>query len=227
MRRWKEIFAAVGVLFLILSVSRAWAQKEAREIEDSATVLKDIMAIPEKGIPPALLSDAHGIIIFPGVIKAAFVVGGRYGTGVMLARDETGRWSSPAFVKIAGGSVGWQIGADSTDIILVLKSARSIEGILKGKVTLGADAAVAAGPVGRSASAATDVTLRSEILSYSRSRGLFAGLSLEGAGVLMDQDANTIYYGNNVLPRDILYGKVIRRTPEIRKLHDVLDKYAR
>ncbi|MBJ6727799.1 lipid-binding SYLF domain-containing protein [Geomesophilobacter sediminis] len=227
MKRWRMVFAAVGLLIAALAGTQAWAEsKQVREIDNSAIVLKEIMSIPEKGIPPALLHDAHGLVIFPGVLKAAFVVGGRYGTGILVARDESGRWSDPVFVKLVGGSVGWQIGADATDIILVLKSAQSLEGILKGKVTLGADAAVAAGPVGRSAEAATDVTLRSEILSYSRSRGLFAGVSLEGAGLLIDKGANATFYGKKMPPRDILSGKVAKRSPEIIRLHDVLKQYA-
>lgn len=227
MIRLKQILVTLLLLLMGLPLSQALAQKEAKKIDEATGVLMDVMAIPEKGIPPVLLGNAHGIVIFPGVIKAAFVVGGRYGTGVMLARDEKGRWSAPVFLSIAGGSVGWQIGADSTDIILVLKSSRSVEGILKGKFTLGADAAVAAGPVGRSAEAATDVTMRSEILSYSRSRGLFAGVSLEGAALLMDADAAQSYYGKPVTPRDLLSGRFTWHSPEISRLHDALDTYAK
>lgn len=226
----RKLLLFVLTLLLVMNVALplASAANEKRKVEDAGEVLRQIMAIPEKGIPPALLGNAQGIIIIPGLIKAAFIVGGRYGTGVMLARTEGDQWSDPVFVSIAGGSVGWQIGATSTDIILVLKSRKSIEGILKGKFTLGADAAVAAGPVGRNASAATDVTLKSEILSYSRSRGLFAGLSLEGATLLMDNDANALYYGKKEIKvRDILSSPSEPGAPaEAKELQRLLKEYA-
>jgi len=226
--RFRKILSFLAATALALAVaSPSFAANERRKVEDSADVIKAIMAIPEKGIPPALLRDAYGIAIIPGVIKAGFIVGGRYGTGVLLARDAQGGWSDPAFISLAGGSFGWQIGAASTDIILVLKSRRSIDGVLRGKFTLGVDAQAAAGPVGRSASAATDVTLKSEILSYSRSRGLFAGVSLEGAAITIDDDADASYYGRHDLSvRELLAGQVTKETPETKELKRVLDEYS-
>jgi lipid-binding SYLF domain-containing protein len=164
-------------------------------IRVSSEVLDSIQSIPLKSIPPALLADAQGIAIIPNVIKGGFVVGGRVGHGLVLSRNPDGSWGGPAFVTLGGASVGLQAGVQSTDIILVFKSRTSLERVLKGKgkVTLGADVAVAAGPVGRQAEAGTDAKLKAEIYSYSRSRGLFAGVSLEGAAILYDAGANQEY----------------------------------
>ncbi|HEX4592541.1 MAG TPA: lipid-binding SYLF domain-containing protein [Gemmataceae bacterium] len=170
----------------------------ARTIRASSDVLETIQSIPEKSIPPALLADAQGIAIIPNVIKGGFVVGGRVGHGLVLSRNADGSWGGPAFVAIGGASIGLQAGVQSTDVILVFKSRTSLERVLrgKGKLTLGADVAVAAGPVGRQAEAGTDGMLKAEIYSYSRSRGLFAGVSLEGAAILYDGEANQEYAQN-------------------------------
>jgi lipid-binding SYLF domain-containing protein len=164
----------------------------ARTLEHATEVLDDLAAIPLKGIPPALLADAHGVAIIPRVVKAGFVFGGRGGHGVVLTRGKDGAWSDPVFVNLGGASVGFQAGVESTDVVLVFRSAKSLERLFegKGKVTLGADAGVAAGPVGRQAMAATDGKLEAEILSYSRSRGLFAGVSLDGAVIRPEPKAN-------------------------------------
>ncbi|MBA4064048.1 MAG: hypothetical protein C0501_10115 [Isosphaera sp.] len=164
----------------------------ARTLEHATEVLDDLAAIPLKGIPPALLADAHGVAIIPRVVKAGFVLGGRGGHGVVLVRGKDGTWSDPVFVNLGGASVGFQAGVESTEVVLVFRSAKSLERLFegKGKITLGADAGVAAGPVGRQAMAATDAKLEAEILSYSRSRGLFAGVSLDGAVVRPEPKAN-------------------------------------
>jgi len=225
----KYLFTVAASLFLLgLMSAAALAKNETKDVQDSANVLSTIMKIPEKGIPPALLRDAQAIVIVPDVIKGAFIVGGRHGTGVLLVRESTGHWSDPVFVSLTGGSVGWQVGGTSTDIILVFKNRKGVEGLLKGKFTLGADASVAAGPVGRSAEAATDVMLKSEILSYSRSRGLFAGVSLEGAALLIDEDATTAYYSKRDLhAADILAGKYGgKASPATRRLKGLLMKYS-
>jgi lipid-binding SYLF domain-containing protein len=223
-------FVLLPVLALVSSLAStpAWAEsKEASKVESAADVLEEIMAIPEKGIPPSLLDDAHGIAVIPGLIKVGFVVGGRYGTGVLAVREKPGGWSNPVFVSIAGGSVGWQIGAESTDVVLVFKSRKSIDGIMKGKFTLGADAAVAAGPVGRRAEAATDEKLKAEIYSYSRSRGLFAGVSLEGSALQIDDEADAAYYGKKGIgPADILSGKGVKAPPSAARLGKALAKHA-
>jgi lipid-binding SYLF domain-containing protein len=203
------------------------ASEEAKKVEEAVSVVKDIMAIPEKGIPPALLSESYAVAIIPGVIKLGFIIGGRHGSGVLLVRDKDGKWGNPLFVSLTGGSIGWQVGAQSTDVLLVFKSRKGVEGIKKGKFTLGADAAVAAGPVGRSMEAATDVRLKAEIYSYSRSRGLFAGISLEGAALQIDDDANAAFYGKEAIRADdILSGKVETASADVVKLQKLLTEYA-
>lgn len=221
----KAILVFTGFMLLALGAlpQPALAEKEGRKVEDAIDVVKAVKAMPEEGIPQALLNNAHGIAVIPGVIKVGFVIGGRYGTGILTVRNDKGEWSDPVFVKIAGGSLGWQIGAQSTDLILVFKSKASVDGILRGKFTLGADASVAAGPVGRSAEGATDVMLKSEIFSYSRSRGLFAGLALDGAALTIDDDANASYYGKpDLAAQDIISGKVANRPPAVQELLKLL-----
>lgn len=158
----------------------------------ASEVLDDLRDIPLKGIPPTLLGGAQGVAIIPHVVKAGLIVGGRFGEGLVMVRNPDGTWTNPVFVSLAGGSFGWQIGVQSADIVLVFRTRKSLDRILqgKGKLTLGADVAVAAGPVGRQAEAGTDARLQAEIYSYSRSRGLFAGLALEGAAILNNARAN-------------------------------------
>jgi len=223
MRKVLLILTAFILLVLGAPPQSALAEKEGRKVEDCIDVVKAVKAMPEEGIPQALLNNAHAIAIIPGVIKVGFVIGGRYGTGIITVRSEKGEWSDPVFVKIAGGSFGWQIGAQSTDLILVFKSKASVEGILRGKFTLGADASVAAGPVGRSAGGATDVMLKSEIYSYSRSRGLFAGLALDGAALTVDEEANASFYGKpDLAAKDIVAGKAGTRPQGVKELLDLL-----
>ncbi|ACH39159.1 protein of unknown function DUF500 [Citrifermentans bemidjiense Bem] len=222
MRQRKIIFAVLA-LVMALSTTAAFAESGATKIEDCIEVVKAIKAIPEQGVPPMLLKDAQAIAVIPSVIKVGFVIGGRYGTGVLTVRDAKGNWSAPVFIKIAGGSLGWQIGAESTDLILVFKTKKSVDGIFQGRFTLGADASVAAGPVGRSAEGATDLTLKAEIYSYSRSRGLFAGVALNGAAIMVDDDANASYYGNKYLgPRSVVAGEGGERTPAVTKLLELM-----
>lgn len=195
----KPLIRTIGMVCLVwhlLAVQPASAQGHvAGTLWSASEVLEAMQALPLKCIPPALMNDAQGIAIIPGVIKGGFVIGGRYGQGVVLGRNPDGTWSNPVFVTLAGGSIGWQVGVQSTDIILVFKTRKSLERLLqgKGKVTLGVDAAVAAGPAGRQVEAGTDAQLSAEIYSYSRSRGLFVGVSLEGAGITNDADANRIF----------------------------------
>lgn len=161
----------------------------------ATTVLADLSKIPEKSIPPSLLADAQGVAIIPRVVKAGFVVAGQGGHGVVIARDKDGAWGKPVFVNFGGGSVGFQVGVESTDVVLVFRDRKSLDRILegKGKVTLGADASLAAGPVGRKAAAGTDAKLEAEIVSYSRSRGLFAGVALDGSVIRPDANSNTTF----------------------------------
>ncbi|MDA0660838.1 MAG: lipid-binding SYLF domain-containing protein [Planctomycetota bacterium] len=168
--------------------------REELILRESSQVLSEVMAIPLREIPESLLADAYGIAIVPKVLKGSFVIGARHGNGVLLIRDDNDQWRAPLFISLTGGNIGWQVGVQSTDVVLVFRTPESVEGIISGKFTLGADAAVAAGPVGRNASAATDARLAAEILSYSRSRGLFAGVSLDGTVLSVDQLANAAYY---------------------------------
>lgn len=163
-------------------------------LADAAAVLTELSDIPAQGIPAALLADAHGVAVFPRVIKAGFVVAGQGGHGVVMARKD-GAWQPPVFVNLGGGGVGFQAGVESTDVVLVFRDRKSLDRVLdgKGKVTLGADASVAAGPVGRQAAAGTDARLQAEIVSYSRSRGLFAGVAVDGAVVRPDPGANAAF----------------------------------
>ena len=181
-------------------------QKENDRIQNAGTVLKEILDIPDD-IPQDLLDKARCVVVFPSVIKAAFIVGGSYGRGVMVCRthkDYTGSWGAPAMMALEGGSVGLQIGGQATDFVILVMNNRGADSVLHSKVKLGADAAVAAGPKGRDAAAATDITLRAEMLSYSRSRGVFAGISLEGSTLRPDGDANKRLYGKNITAEDII-----------------------
>ncbi|MBJ6750559.1 lipid-binding SYLF domain-containing protein [Geomonas anaerohicana] len=214
----------VAMLLVAFWAGTACARNEAKKVQKAADVLQAIMKIPEKGIPPALLRDAKAVAIIPGVIKGAFVVGGRHGTGVLSVRKEDNTWSDPIFVSITGGSVGWQVGATSTDLILVFKELTNVNKLLQGKFTLGADAGVAAGPVGRKVEAATDITFKSGILSYSRSRGLFAGLSLEGAALQVDDEAAAAYYGKEVSAQDIMAGNSGKRVAASNRLRQELSR---
>jgi lipid-binding SYLF domain-containing protein len=204
----------------------ARAFEETAKINAAAEVMHEIFRIPEQVIPPALLRNAHGIAIIPGIIKAAFFLGGRYGSGVMLVRSGEGGWSNPVFLRLLGGGFGWQIGVQSTDVILVFKSSKSINGITKGKFTLGADASVAAGPVGRSVEAATDMQLKAEIYSYSRNRGLFAGVSLEGAAIQIDNDANAAFYGRQGIRAGDIFTDRENYSPSAEKLKKILTEYS-
>ena len=204
-----------ALLLGLAGPSAQLASAQTREVAtvDAATItFYEIMSIPEGGIPPALIEGAQAVAIIPGVLKAGFLAGIRYGEGILTIRRPDGGWSNPVFVTLAGGSFGFQAGAQATDLILVFKNRRSLEGFLqgRGKFTIGADAAAAAGPVGRQLEAATNLRLDSEILSYSRSRGLFAGVSLEGAGLSLDWRANVDYYGEVRGPSEILAGAPVR-----------------
>lgn len=197
----------IAVLALSFTVSAfAKGDKERERVQDSGQVLKEVLGIPE-GIPQDLLDKAECVVILPSVKKLAFGVGASYGRGVMSCRtgDEfTGPWSSPVMIALEGGSIGFQIGGDATDYILLLMSPRSGHAVLASKVKLGADATAAAGPKGRAAQAATDASMRAEILSYSRSRGLFAGISLEGSTLRPDGSANENLYGRPMNPKKIV-----------------------
>lgn len=190
-------------------------EKEQARLKESYTVLKEILGTPDKGIPRGLLEKAECVVVFPSVKKAAFVVGGSYGRGVITCRsgeEFRGPWSAPAMFALEGGSVGLQIGGEATDFVLLVMNERGANSVMSSKVKLGADASAAAGPVGRTTSAETDVAMKAEILSWSRARGVFAGISLEGSTLRSDDGANKSLYGKGLSAKEIVrQGKV--RTP--------------
>ena len=201
-------------------------RKEADRLEESGTVMKEIMDIPDD-IPQDLIDKAECVIVYPSVLKAAFIIGGSYGRGAMTCRTGehyTGPWSAPSMMALEGGSIGFQIGGQATDFVLLVMNPRGAHSMLKSKVKLGADASVAAGPKGRTASAESDVTLRAEVLSYSRSRGLFAGISLEGSTVRPDDDANERVYGKNVSAENIIFRGAVAVPPPAQKLIAYLNR---
>ena len=208
MQRFTAVLAFV--LALAFTTSPALAdEKTDKRLRESQKVLESFTDLSEQSVPTWLLERAYGIVVIPQVIKGAVIFGGRGGRGVMAVRNPDGSWSDPVFVTLAGGSWGFQFGVQSSDVVLVLMSRQSVEGISGGKVTLGADASVAAGPLGRSASANTDATFKAQVLSYSRSEGLFFGVALDGSVISVDDKANESAYGvADVLASQILEGKI-------------------
>ncbi len=197
------------------------ASDQVKKVEDAIRVLEEMMKESDKSIPESLIRDCAGIAIIPDVIRAGLVIGGRHGRGVVLVRT-SGGWSDPAFIEITGGSIGWQAGVQSADVVLVFRTPRSVENISKGKFTLGADAGIAAGPLGRTAEASTDSELKAEIFSYSRSRGLYAGLTLQGTSIQEDRKANRDFYGGEISPKDIFAGKAPAIPESAAKLKSAL-----
>jgi len=203
----KLMFAVLAVVAANASPALASAREEARLIEASG-VLEELFAQRDTAIPEKLMARAYGVAVIPNVVKVAAVVGGRRGSGAMVVRDASGKFSDPIMVSLTGGNVGWQIGVQSTDIVLVFTTQKGIEGIADGKLTLGADASVAAGPVGRAASAGTDQNFTAEVYSYSRNRGLFAGVALDGSILSIDSKSNKGLYGKTAPASDIIAGRV-------------------
>lgn len=200
----------IAIVLLGLTVSLGAQGKEEDRLRACATVLQEIVNIPDD-IPKDLLDKAECVVVFPDVKKFAVGVGGTYGRGAMTCRtgeNFTGPWSAPSLMAIEGGSIGFQLGGQSTDYVLLVMNDRGASSVLSSKVKLGADATAAAGPKGRSAAAATDLAMKAEMLSYSRSRGLFAGVSLEGTTLRPDNDGNTLVYGSTLVARDIVKGSV-------------------
>jgi lipid-binding SYLF domain-containing protein len=219
----------LGVILILQPGPRvAWAankDKDEDRLKDCGVVLKEILNIPDD-IPQGLLDKADCVVVYPSVVKAAFVVGGSYGRGAMTCRrgeNFTGLWGAPTMMALEGGSFGFQIGGQATDFVLLVMNEGGARGILAGKVKLGGDASVAAGPVGRDASAETDVTLRSEILSYSRSRGLFAGISLEGSTIRPDNKANEQVYGKKLEAKQIVLSDEVKVLAAAEQLVSTLD----
>ncbi|HEY0875318.1 MAG TPA: lipid-binding SYLF domain-containing protein [Vicinamibacterales bacterium] len=219
---------ACGVILALIAFGGpVQAETAAERLAESTTVLKEIMSAPDKGIPTDLLKKAHCVVIVPGLKKAGLIIGGKYGRGFLVCRDaETNAWGAPAALRIEGGSFGFQIGASETDVVMLLMDPRSVQGILSSRFTLGGDADVAAGPVGRSTTAQTDATMRAKILSYSRSRGVFAGLALTGATIRQDLDENNEMYGRKWTTREIIEGGKVAPPRSASDLIELLTKYS-
>src|SRR5215467_319663 len=220
-KRW-----IVTGLALVVAFPAAAQKKEEERVENAGKVMKEILDAPD-GIPQSVLDKADCVVVLPSVVKFAIGIGGSYGRGVMTCRggkDFKGKWGAPTMMALEGGSAGLQLGGEATDFVLLLMNERSASSILTSKVKLGADASAAAGPVGRTASAETDATMRADILSYSRARGLFAGISLEGSTLRPDNDANKKVYGKEIGAKDIVLGGAVKAPPSAATLISTLDK---
>ncbi len=198
--------------------------KELQRARNAVAVLQKVMDTPDSSIPSQLLQEAHAIVVLPDVVKAGLVFGGRHGRGLVSVKGSDGAWSNPSFVRLTGGSIGWQAGVQSADIILVFRSERGVDNLVNGKFTLGADASVAAGPVGRDARAATDEALTAEIFSYSRARGLFAGIAIDGSVLSIDNGANRDVYGEKITPRMLFENRVNSVPDAIVSFRDQLEE---
>jgi len=219
---------ALIVLALSLTTLTAQSPDEVRRLADAAVVLDEIMAAGDKAVPRTIMEKAEGIAVFPSLIKGGFVVGGQRGHGVLSVRDrKTGGWSAPAFLTITGGSIGAQFGAQAIDLVLVVNNQRGLEQLVKNQFKVGADAGVAAGPVGREASASTDIQMRALILSYSRARGLFAGITLNGSTIRQDRDANERFYGTAYRTGQIVFEGLATPPASTAVWKDALAKYAK
>lgn len=221
---FRHTLLALCVTLLAATTAQANPKLHERS-QDAVRVLNEVMQMPESALPSHMLRDAHAIAVIPDVVKAGLVIGGRHGKGLISVKTPEGVWSNPVFIKITGGSVGWQAGVQATDVILVFRTERGLDTLVNGKFTMGADASVAAGPVGRNASAATDGNLKAEIYSYSRSRGLFAGVALDGSVIRIDHRANEAIYGRGITPRRVFAGGVSNVPAPVVDFRDALEEY--
>ncbi len=206
-RRFLVITAAAAIVLAcysptFLTQTPKKQSDEADRAQTAASVLAEVMDAPDQGIPEALLKKAYGVAVIPHVVKGAFGFGGRYGKGIVAQRNANGGWGTPLFIEIGGGSFGLQIGVEATDVVMVFTNSAGIAPLLKGKLKIGADASATAGPVGRKAEVGTEILLKSAIYSYSRSKGLFAGIALDGAVLQLDDDANEAVYGKTIVAAD-------------------------
>jgi lipid-binding SYLF domain-containing protein len=224
---WTAAAAAVCLVLFLHAQPRAQKDdNEAKRVRDATTIFGEIMAAEDKAIPNAILSKATGIAIFPSTIKAGLVFGGIRGRGVLSGRGANG-WSSPAFLTLTGGTFGLQIGGESADIILVINGDRGLQNLVSNQFKIGTDAAIAAGPVGRDAQAATDIQLRAQILSYSRARGLFAGVTINGSTIRQDVDANERFYGKRLTTKQIVFDGQGGSPEAVGEWHAALTRYAK
>jgi len=226
-KRWVSALMALVALTVFPSPQLFAQRKEVRKVEDAIEVFQAITNIPEKQVPDYMIKNAYGVAIIPGVKKVGLVIGGQYGKGILVARNEDRTWGYPIFITLTGGSIGWQIGVQSLDLVLFFHTKRSVDKVLQKSFTLGVDVAVAAGPLGRQAGASTDADLKAEIYSYSRSKGFFAGITLAGASLEIDDDANASYYGKaDISAPDILSGTGFVLPSSAVELRRVLGEYA-
>jgi len=227
----RKIFALLLIGALTASMSAVGAKAHADKWEDMITeagkVLKEVNSMPDTAIPTDLFRKCKAIAIFPSTVGGGFIIGAKYGQGMVLYKDDNGNWSAPAVFNIGGGSFGWQIGGQATDLILVIMTDRGVDGFLASKFTLGAGASVAAGPVGRDAQASTDLHMKGGIFSYSRSRGVFAGLKLEGTGISQNKEGDKALYKSDVTAKEILKENKVRPTPAGAALIKDLRGYAK
>lgn len=219
--------AAAAALVITSSSSPAAQSDEEARLREATTVFEEIMSASDSAIPNAVLGGAAGIAIFPSTLKVGLVFGGHRGRGVLSARDpDTQEWSKPAFLTLTGGSFGAQIGGQSIDLVLIVRNRRGLENLVSNEFKIGADASVAAGPVGRDAEASTDIQLRAQILSYSRTRGLFAGVTLKGTSIRQDRDANEFYYGYPWRTRELAFEGKGDPSPAVQSFTNLLKKFA-
>jgi lipid-binding SYLF domain-containing protein len=222
---WLTPMLLTPVLLMLACGAIASPTKELKRAQTATTVLQTILSTPDQRIPDRLLREAQAIAVFPEVVKAGLIFGGRHGRGLVSVRGSDGTWSNPSFIRITGGSIGWQVGVQAADIVLVFRSRTGVENLVNGKFTLGADASVAAGPVGRQAQAGTDETLSAEIFTYSRARGLFAGVAIDGSALSIDHGANRDVYGPNITPRMLFENRLNAPAPaEIVGFRDQLEE---
>lgn len=222
----RTVALRISVAFLCLS-SVSGESKNQERLNESAAVFEEVMSTPDKAIPKDLLDRAHCVVIVPGLKKGAFIFGAQYGKGYISCRQVGRRgWSAPATMRVEGGSVGFQIGGTETDVILLVMNTRGADSLMRSKFTIGGAAQAAAGPVGRTATAETDAQMRAEILSYSRARGIFAGISLQGATLRQDLDSNKAMYGKPYTTAQIVREHKAQAGPSGRKLLSVLSKYS-
>jgi lipid-binding SYLF domain-containing protein len=226
--RFIVAIAAAALLWLCMGGTLGAQDAEIQRVDDSIEVFRAISTSVDGKVPAYMMRNAQGIAIFPRVRRAGFVVGVQKGSGLLITRGPDGRWGNPLFLRLSGGSIGWQAGIQSVDLVLFFQSKKSVDGVLNGQFTLGVDASVAAGSTGRQAAANTDADLESEIYSYSRARGFFAGLSLSGASLAVDYGANDAFFGRKDLrPGDILSGAPLKGPAAADALRSALQEYAR
>lgn len=225
--RIRSILPILMALVLIPKIGLTEPLELDNRISECSRVLQEMISAPDGGLPADLLKRSKAIVIFPSVIKAGLGLGGQYGRGVVLRKDpDTGKWGPPAFITLIGGSFGWQVGVQATDLVLLVMNEVSLKSLFKDKFTIGADASVAAGPIGRDASASTDLGLSAAILSYSRAKGIFAGVSVNGSVIQSDWEANEAYYGSDVSIIDIFFKHGGKITETAEKLISLLKKYS-